>query len=168
MTVFGSGLGGSQELKASAAASFTAAAGEAKAVFQPLKLTLQRVAVLLEGRQVAGGVQVDSAGIRTDASPGLLLLSSQARPPVGRTVQRFPLVGETTGALAAYTWVYARSSKKNLSVGLDAFHTKLSLSVGTELTTQVTLQYEPRGGHDYTLPRVAEGDGLLWAPADSA
>jgi hypothetical protein len=165
MTVFGSGFGGSRELKASATASFTAAAGEAKVVFQPLTLTLQRVAVLEGGRQIGGGVQADSSKIRTDASPGLLLLSSRARPPAGRPVQRFPLAGDTTGALATYTWVYARTSKKNLSLGVDAFHTKLSLTVGTELTTQVTLQYELRGGHDYALLSVAEGDGLLWAPA---
>jgi hypothetical protein len=166
MTVFGSGLGGSRELKASAAASFTAAAGETKVVFQPLLLTVQRVVVLLDGRQVGGGVQVDSAGVRTDASPGLLLLSSQARPPTGPSVQRFPLAGDTTGALASYKWVYSRTSKMNLSVGLDAFHTTLSLTVGTELTTQVTLQYELRGGHDYVLLRVGEGDGLLWAPTE--
>jgi hypothetical protein len=47
---------------------------------------------------------------------------------------------------------------------VEAIHTKLSLTVGTELTTQVTLQYELRGGHDYTLLELAEGDGLLWAP----
>jgi hypothetical protein len=164
MTVFGSGLGGSRELKASAAASFIAAAGEVKVVFQPLKLTLQRVAVLLDGRQVGGGVQVDGEKVRTDASPGLLLLSSQARPPTGPSVQRFPLAGDTTGALATYQWVYTRTSKKNLSVGVDVFQTKLSLTVGTELTKQVTLQYELRGGHDYALLRVAEADGLLWAP----
>jgi len=166
MTVFGSGLGGSRELKTSAAASFTAAAGEAKVVFQPLTLTLQRVAVLQSGRQIGSGVQADSAGLRTDASPGLLLLSPQARPSAGPSVQRFPLAGDTTGALATYKWMYARTSKKNLSVGVDAFNTKLSLTVGTELTTQVTLQYELRGGHDYALLRVAEGDGLLWAPVE--
>ena len=166
MTVFGNGLGGSRELKASAEASFTAEAGEVKVVFQPLKLMLQRVAVLLDGRQVGGGVQVDSASIRTDSSPGLLLLSAQARPPAGPSVQRFPLAGDTTGALATYKWIYARTSKRNLSLGVDAFHTKLSLTVGTELTTQVTLQYELRGGHDYVLVRAAQGDGLLWAPTE--
>lgn len=167
VTVFGNGLSGSRELKASATASFTAAAGETKVVFQPLKLMVQRVAVLLDGRQVGGGVQVDSRSVRTDSSPGLLLLSSQAKPPAGASVQRFPLAGDTTGALATYKWVYARTSKRDLALGADAFHTKLSFTVGTELTTQVTLQYELRGGHDYVLLTAAEADGLLWAPADS-
>lgn len=166
LTVFGSGLGGSRELKASAAASFTAEAGEVKVVFQPLNLPVQRVAILLDGRQVGGGMRIDSAGIRTDASPGLLLLSADATPPTGAQVQRFPLAGDPTGALATYQWVYARTSKKNLSLGLSAFDSKLSLTVGTELTTQVTLQYALRGGHDYVLLEIAEGDGLLWAPAD--
>ena len=165
MTVFGNGLGGSRELKASAEASFTAAAGQVKVVFQPLKLTLQQVAVLLDGRQVGGGVQVDSGSIGT-ASPGLLVLSAEARPPAGSPVQRFPLAGDTTGALATYKWIYARTSERNLSLGVDAFHTKLSLTVGTELTTQVTLQYELRGGYDYVLVRAAQGDGLLWAPTE--
>jgi hypothetical protein len=166
MTVFGNGLGGSRELKASAEASFTADADQTKVVFQPLKLMLQQVAVLLNGRQVGGGVQVDSGNIRTDSSPGLLLLSAQPRPAAGPPVQRFPLAGDTTGALATYQWKYARTSKRNLSLGVDAFNTKLSLTVGTELTTQVTLQYELRGGHDYTLLEAADGDGLLWAPTE--
>lgn len=164
MTVFGNGLSGSRELKTSAEASFTAEAGQAKVVFQPLKLMLQRVAVLQGGRQVGGGVQVDSGSIRTDSSPGLLLLSAEARPPAGPSVRRFPLAGDTTGAVATYTWVYARTSKKNLTLGVDAFYTNLSLTVGTELTTQVTLEYGLRGGHDYVLLSTAEGDGLLWAP----
>lgn len=49
----------------------------------------------------------------------------------------------------------ALTSMKNLALGLDAFHTKLSLTVGTQLTTQVTLQYELRGGHDYVLLEAA-------------
>src|ERR1035437_2260236 len=91
MTVFGNGLGGSCELKASAEASFTAAAGQTKVVFQPLKLMLQRVVVLLDGRQVGGGVQADIGSVRTDSSPGLRLLSAEARPPAGPSVKRFPL-----------------------------------------------------------------------------
>lgn len=165
MTVFGNGLGGSRELKASAEASFTAAADQTKVVFQPLKLMLARVAVLVNGRQIGGGVQVDSGSIHTDCSPGLLLLSTGANPPSGPLVQRFPLAGDTTGAIATYKWTYARTSRRNLSLGVEAFHTQLSVTVGTELTTQVTLRYELRGGHDYTLLRAAEGDGLLWAPA---
>jgi hypothetical protein len=164
MTVFGNGLGGCRELKASAEASFTAEAGQAKVVFQPLKLILQRVAGLQGARQVSGGVRVDSGSIRTDSSPGLLLLSAEARPPAGPLVRRFPLAGDTTGAVATYAWVYARTSKKNLTLGVDAFHTNVSLIVGTELTTQVTLEYGLRGGHDYVLLSAAEGDGLLWAP----
>lgn len=166
LTVFGNGLGGSRELKASAEASFTAAAGQIKVVFQPLKLMLQRVVVLLDGRQVGGGVQVDTGSVRTDSSPGLRLLSAEARPPAGPPVWRYPLADDTTGALATYKRTYERTSKRNLSLGVDAFHTKVSLTVGAELTTQVELQYELRGGHDYTLLRAAEGDGLLWAPAE--
>jgi hypothetical protein len=164
MTVFGNGLGGSQELKLSAAASFSAAAGETKAVFQPVTLTLQKVAVLRNGRQISSGVQVDSASAHTFSSPGLLLLSPEVRPPAGAPVYRFPLAGDTTGALATYTWVYGRTFKKNLSLGAEAFNTKLALTVGTELTTQVMLEYGLRGGRDYTLLSVAEGDGLLWTP----
>jgi hypothetical protein len=123
MTVFGNGLGGSCELKASAEASFTAAAGQTKVVFQPLKLMLQRVVVLLDGRQVGGGVQVDIGSVRTDSSPGLRLLSAEARPPAGPSVKRFPLADDTTGARSprtsgrtsgrpsgTYPWAWTRST----------------------------------------------------------
>jgi hypothetical protein len=168
MTVFGTGLGGSRELRTSAVATFTAAAGETKVVFQPLKLRLERVAVLQNGRRIGGGIRANSAEATTDASPGLLLLSSKTRPPGGPLLRRFPLAGDTTGALATYKWMYARTSKKTLSIGADAFRTSLSLTVGTELTTEVALEYGLRGGHDYALHGIAEGDGLLWAPAGTA
>jgi hypothetical protein len=166
LTVFGSGFGGSRDLKASAAASFAAGAGELKVVFQPLKLTLQRVVVLQNGREIGSGVQANSEDVRTDASPGLLLLSPSGRPPTGSSVRRFPLAGDTSGALATYRWTYERTTKKNLSIGVNAFNTNMSVTVGNELTTQVSLQYELRGGHDYALVRVAEGDGLMWAPTE--
>jgi hypothetical protein len=98
---------------------------------------------------------------RVRESPGLALLPA-ARPPAGAPVQRFPLAGDTTGALASYRWKYARTAKLQVDVGLEAFHSKASLKIGTELTTQVALEYGLRGGHDYVLLRAAEGDGLLW------
>jgi hypothetical protein len=167
LTVYGSGVGGSRDVSASASAGFTAAAGETKLVFIPLTVTVQRVAVLEAGRQIGTGVQVDGSSVRTDSNPGLLLLPPGTTPPEGAPVQRFPLAGDTTGALATYQWKYTRTSKRNAEVGLEAFGMKASLKVGSELSTQVVLKYELRGGYDYVLLNVAQGDGLLWAPHGS-
>ena len=166
MTVYGNGASGSRELNASASASFTAAAGQTKVVFVPLTLTLQRIIVLEAGRQIGAGVQVDGSTVRTDSSPGLRVLPPETRLPAGPPVQRFPLAGDTTGALATYQWTYQRGSEKHLEIGLEAFNSKMALSVGTELTTLVTLKYELRGGYDYVLLSAAEGDGMLWAPPE--
>lgn len=163
MTVFGTGVGGSREVRASASAGFMAAAGETKVVFVPLTVTVERVAVLESGRQTSTGLQVDARSMRTDSSPGLLLVPPGATPPAGAPVQRFPLAGDTSGALASYRWKYERTAKLEVNVGLEAFQSKVSLKIGTELTTQVRLEYGLRGGHDYVLLRAAEGDGLLWA-----
>ncbi len=164
MTVYGSGIGGSRELSVSAFAGFTAAAGQTKVVFVPLTVTLQRVVVLQADRQIGAGIQVDSSSVHTSSSPGLLLLPRDTRPPAGPPVQRFPLASDTTGALATYEWTYKRTSEMHAKLGLEAFSSKISLRVGTKLTTQITLRYELRGGHDYILLSAAEGDGLLWAP----
>lgn len=164
MIVFGSGIGGSRELSASASAQFTAAAGQTKVIFVPLTVSLQRVVVLEAGRQIGAGVQVDASSIRASSVPGLLLLPAGTSPPAGPPIQRFPLAGDTTGALAAYEWTYERKSEMHAELGLEAFNSKFSLNVGTELTTQVALKYELRGGYDYLMFRAAEGDGLLWGP----
>lgn len=164
MTVYGSGIGGSRELSASASARFSAAAGQTKAIFVPLTVTLQRVAVLEANRQIGAGVQVDASSIRANSAPGLLLLPSGTKPPAGPSIQRFPLAGDTTGALAAYEWTYERKSEMHVELGLEAFNSKISLNVGTSFTTQAALKYELRGGYDYVLFSAAEGDGLLWGP----
>lgn len=164
MTLYGNGASGSRELSASASATFTAAAGQTKVVFVPLTLTLQRIIVLEADRPIATGIQVDSSSVRADSSPGLRVLPPETRLPAGPAVQRFPLAGDTTGALATYQWTYQQTSEKHLEIGLEAFNSKMTLSVGTELTTLVTLKYELRGGYDYILLSAAEGDGLLWAP----
>jgi hypothetical protein len=163
MTVFGSGVGGSSELTASASAGFTAAAGQTKSVFVPLTVTSQRVLVLESGRQVSVGVQIDASSVRTDSSPGLLVLPPGMRPPAGPPIRRFPLAGDTTGALATYQWSYKQTSKPTVQIGFEAFNSKMSLKVGTDLTSEVTLKYQLRGGYDYVLLSTREGDGLLWA-----
>ena len=163
MTIYGNGVGGAREFAVSAVAGFTAAAGQIKVVFVPVLLALQRVVVLEAGRQIGSGVQIDGSSVHTNSSPGLLVLPPGTGPPAGLLVRRFPLAGDTTGALATYQWVYKRTSRLHTQIGLDVFGGKLSMNVGTELTTQVTLTYGLRGGYDYVLLGVAQGDGLLWA-----
>lgn len=166
MTIYGSGITRSREVIVSASAEFTSEAGQTKIIFLPATVTVQKVMILQSGREIGSGVQIDSSSVCTDSSaPGLLLMPPGGRPPAGPPVTRFPLAGDTTGAIALYTWKYERRSKLDLDIGLEAFNSKISLRIGTELATNVTLKYGLRGGHDYVLHGVAQGDGLMWAPA---
>jgi hypothetical protein len=163
LTVFGSGVSGSRPVSASASATFTATTGQTKVVFVPLRIELQRVAVLESGRQIGTGFQLDGSSVRTDSAPGLLLLDPEARPPAGAPVDRFPLAGDPSGDLQTYRYKHTRATTVQVEVGLEAFHTKASLKVGTERSTQIALEYGLRSGYDYVLLEAADSDGLLWA-----
>jgi hypothetical protein len=165
MTIYGSGLSGQRQLTTSVSAKFSAVAGQVKMIFLDLTLPVERIDITRGNQTIGSGFQINGTNVRPAASPGLYLLSADSLPPTGEEVTRFPLSGDTTQAIATYQWTYKRSKNKMVTLGVNAFNSSLNLSYESELTDAISLTYELRGGHDYTLLSAAEGDGLLWAPA---
>ena len=159
MTIYGSGLSGSRDITTVVAAKFSAAAGQVKVIFLDLTLPVQRIEITKDGRTIGTGFQIDGANVQPAASPGLCLLSAASRPPTGGEITRFPLAGDTTGALSTYQWTYKRSTKMTATLGVKAFNSALTLNYGSTLTDQVSLTYELRGGHNYGLLAAAQGHG---------
>jgi hypothetical protein len=137
-------------------------------IFLDLTLPVEHIEISKEGQRIGTGFRIDGANVKPAASPGLYLLSAASLPPTGAEVTQFPLVGDTSGALATYQWTYKRSAKMMATLGVKAFNSSLTLSYGSVLTDQISLTYELRGGHDYRLLAAADGDGLLWAPTAGA
>jgi hypothetical protein len=116
---------------------------------------------------VGDGTQVSNSTIRSDSVPAVRLLNPEMPPRAGRVAKSFQLSGDTTGALAEYKWTYVRTAKRNVSIGISAFNLKVTLNASTYLSDKIELTYELRGGYDYSMRRIAEADGLLWASARS-
>ena len=163
LTIFGTGLSGANNLKVTATATFTAASGEAKAVFLPGSMVVEKVTVLEYGRETGRGCRIDVSRFTYNSELGLSLLPSSARLAAGDLVCRYPLAGDTSGALAKYKYSDERTGSIELSLGFKAFGADLKLKGQVKRSTSVEVTYELKGGFDYELRRFAEGDGLVWA-----
>ena len=159
----GTGLSGEAKVEASVAAGFTANAGEAKLVFLPVAVTAEKLRITQGGKQ---SVRIDLSEMQRseDVAPGVLLLTSDARPAIGVLEQTYPLAGDPTGTPATYTWAYKQSKTQGLSVGIKAYGADLGLECSSTVESSIELTFKLPGGRDYELHRPAEGDGVLWAP----
>jgi hypothetical protein len=167
ITIFGTGLGGSAQVTVASSSKFSAASGEIKVVFLPASVTVEKVTMLDDGREVGHGHRVDASRLEKTGALGLRLLPEGMIPPLGALAERFPLAEDTTGAVASYEYTYARSGNGDLSVGVQAFGTGLRLKATVELSESITVAYGLAAGVDYELHQLAEGYGLLWAPVRS-
>jgi hypothetical protein len=171
VTIYGTGLGSGGSVTTSVSAEFSATSGETKVIFLPVTVKVERVTVLEHGRRVGRGRRVDASNLQSQQqSPGLLLLAADAVPPVGKVANRFPLSGDTSGAIATYGYRYQAGNRKNLQLGLKAFGADIKVKTEVMMQRDIRLSYGLRGGSDYELYRLADGDGLLWAatPASSS
>ena len=164
VTILGTGLGADSTVHASTSATFRAAAGEAKVVFLPVTIVVERVSIMNRGKPVSQGHRIDVSGLsKQKGNPGLLLLAADARPLFGRQEDRFELAGDTTGEIASFVVNYGRTRKLPVRIGVRAYGVDLGLSFQTAIERRVTMAYDLAGGYDYELYRTAEGDGVLWA-----
>jgi hypothetical protein len=163
VSILGSGLGQSAELATSASWKFSSSGGEIKVVFIPVSVTIARVTVLEKGQTISEGYQVDASAIKTSSEPGLLLLSPDADPPIGELSRTYPLAGDTTEAIASYEYKYQQKADRHLEIGVTAFHLDAKVRAAVQINGSLSLKYELRGGYDYALHRLTEGDGLLWS-----
>ncbi len=159
ISVAGTGLGGEATVTTEVSIDFEANAGEAKLVFLPVTVTVEKLQTD-DGRITT---QVSVMDVREQAPvPGLLLLAPTARPPAGVLRQTYPVSGDTTGALATYGYRYRKTRAHSLSIGVKAFGADLSVKCATSMDASVALSFNLPGGHDYKLYAPANGDGVLW------
>ncbi|MGZ4317060.1 MAG: hypothetical protein ACXVRS_14695 [Gaiellaceae bacterium] len=162
VTVFGTGLGASAQLTVTSSSKFTSTSGEIKVVFLPASVTIEKGTMLKDGRSIGEGYRVDAAKLRTTGAPGLLLLATGKSPPIGEFAEKYPLSGDTSGAVATYEYAYTHSRSGDLSLGLKAYGIDLSLKATVTLSRSVTLTYGLVSGFDYELHRLEEGNCLVW------
>jgi len=161
VTIFGTGLSGSSSLEVSTSATFTAASGEAKVVFLPGSLTVEKVTVLQHGQEIGRGYRINAAEFKHN-QPGLRLLPASTVLPAGELVSTYPLADDPTGALAKYTYSDKITSTMQLQLGIKVFGADLTLKAQATRSTSVAVTYGLKGGFDYELRQFAEGDGLVW------
>jgi hypothetical protein len=161
--VFGPGLSGTVGFTVSSTASFSAAHGETKVIFLPVSFTVESGTVTKHGKVVGTARRAEMFSVKSGAL-GLLLLEKGKEPPIGDLVQSYPLAGDTSGAVATYEYTAEKAASRKMSLGAKVFGAELS--IGTEITrnNQMVLTYGLRGGSDYELHRVTDGDGLVWKP----
>lgn len=163
VTVFGTGLGGGGIIKASADATFTCASGETKVVFAPVTMPVEKLTLLEKGRPVRQGWRIDASRLQKAGAPGIRLLPRESVVVSGPVAEKYPLRDDQSGAIASYSYKYEASSKIGAQIGLKASGVDLSLKSQVELGQSVTLNFGLRGGFDYQLHLVDEGQGVVWA-----
>ena len=160
----GTGLSGEAKVEASVAAGFTANAGEAKLVFLPVAVTAEKLRITQGGKQ---SVRIDLSEMQRseDVAPGVLLLTSDARPAIGVLEQTYPLAGDPTGTPATYTWAQTSRARRRVSASgsRPTEPTSGSNAARPWSRRSSSRSSSPAGGTD-ELHRPAEGDGVLWAP----
>lgn len=161
--VFGTGLGNSALVKASALSTFTAKSGEFKTVFLPARITLEYAITMENGKEVGEGPRYDASTLASTGALAVKTLEEGRIPPKGARRERYQLAKDTSGAISEYTYVYEEQRKLGLSIGVKAFDVDLGVKAETELTEKVTLSFGLKGGFEYKLHHTKEGDGIVWA-----
>jgi hypothetical protein len=168
VTIFGTGLGDTANISVSSSSKFTASDGEVKVVFLPAEVRVEKGTLVKGARSIGTGYRIDAAHLRTTGAPGLLLLSAGARPPAGKLAERYPLSGDTSGAVATYEYTYERSTSSNLGVAIKAFNVDIGVNATIGSMSSLVLTYDLVSGLDYELHRLRSGEGLVWAPVAQA
>lgn len=165
VTVYGTGLSAAGSLTVTTRSKFTTTNGETKVVFLPVSFRVESGTITKRGKPFGPGRRADMRTL-TSSALGILLLAPGAKPPLGERVQRYQLADDTSGASATYEYRYQKKAAHKLSIGAKAFGADLSLNVEVGLVHAITVGYELRGGTDYDLHDLSEGDGLLWKPSN--
>ncbi|WP_158761685.1 hypothetical protein [Streptomyces sp. NRRL S-146] len=167
VSVFGSGMAGAANLRTTASWKFSANRAERKLVFMSVRLTVLNVTIFERGRALERRQHIDISNLRCQNAPGLILLAPDVDIPCGELLNRYPLAGDTSGAIAEYEYRYEQSSNNSLEIGVSVPSSNVKAQVQISVDGTMTLRHELRGGFNYSLHRLAEGHGILW-PAPNA
>lgn len=105
----------------------------------------------------------------TDPQQGTETPNKLAFPPLspppghGELVTRYPLAGDASGALAEYEYTYEQGENRQLELGVSAWNSTVTMRANISVEEDLTLRYGLRGGFDYELHRLGEGEGLVWS-----
>ena len=161
--LFGTGLGGAAKITVKVRAGFSAARGEVKEVFVPVSVNAEKGVLRRRGKSIGPAVRVDADNLRPLGAVAPRLLPRETAFTLGALVERYPLAGDTTGALAEYEYLYERIAAGETEIGVKAFGVDLSLKASVERARSMTVNYQLAGGFDYELHGLGAGDGLVWA-----
>lgn len=160
----GTGLGRDGTATVSTSSTFEALSGQTKLIFVPITIQLERVSVTDPTSPPIQRWRLDVAGLSDQhRSPGPLLLTLDAVPPLGPVIDTYPLSGDPTDTVAMFERAYTQLHSTRLSVGFKARDIGLSVSASSTMTSTVRLEYTLNSGRDYELCQSATGDGLLFS-----
>ena len=162
LAVYGSGLSVGSKGSCSAKCEFSAENGEAKLVFTQAEITVGEVSVIEGGRKVGQGRQITAIEYLPKCEPAVALIPVGGGPTAGALVNTYPLSDDTSGGIAAYGYEYTQARTVGFGLGLKAFGADISLTVDVTLERAVGLTYKLKGGHEYQLHQLSEGQGIVW------
>jgi hypothetical protein len=156
------GLSGGKVVRTTSTWKVTAEAGEIKQIKVPIDLTIERCAVLRR-RRATGRViyQARAEDAALDAAVPSLI-EGKERLLMGELKRRYRLSGDPTGAITHYVDTYERAGSRKTALELKVFGAQVSFEAEVQQDENVVLTFELRGGHDYALHYLSNGNGYLW------
>ena len=161
VAIFGPGMGESYLASCQAKCTFVCNAGDTKVVFIPAELTVGELSVLAKGRVISQGFHITAVQF-TDPEPAVTLVPRDAYPSLGARIKTYPLTGDTTGDVSTYGYKYKQSQTAGFSLKVEAFGADIGFKVEVALEREVELTYALKGGYDYSLHYLDEGEGIAW------
>jgi hypothetical protein len=157
------GLSGGKEVRTTSTWKVTAEAGDIKQIKVPINLTLERAAVLMRGKDTGRRiyqVRVEDEDVEA-AIPELI--EGGDPPRRGDIKRRYRLSRDKPGAIFEEIEKYEQTGSRRAALDLKVFGAQVAFEAQVQQDENVALTYQLRGGHDYALHYVVDGDGYLWA-----
>lgn len=168
MTVFGTGMGSNQTVSISYASEFEATNGAYKTIFVHFPLQISLVKVYEKGRLVGKGLRSEVPGERqTEFKLGIESETTEDGDIACRSAdifeEPFPLAGDTTESVHAYSRVEEARTEITVKSGIKAFDIEMTSKIKVSRKNKIILSFNLPAGHDYLLKRDRNGGGIWWA-----
>jgi len=164
LTFFGNGIVADTTVECKATSTFSAAQGEVREVFVPMKIRPRQVTMLGKGRTVVGtGLFAEPVQGKDLVRPGIRKLASSPYPAdTTKGSELYPLSQDVAGANATYETYYTAGASYEASLGFRAFNNDHTVKLGLGVERSIKLESTLRGGHDYRMSHTAQIPGVVW------
>jgi hypothetical protein len=164
LTFFGNGIVADTTVECKATSTFSAAPGEIREVFVPMKIRPRRVTVLGKGGAVVGtGLFAEPVQGKDIVRPGVRrLTSSPYTADASKGSELYPLSKDIAGAKATYETFCTAGASYEVSLGFKAFNNDHTARLGLGVQRSIKLESTLRGGHDYRMSHTAQIPGVVW------